>query len=158
MQASKSGRALTGRYELMHPTNYLKAADLGERDVTVTIHGIFEEHLVMQGGKKEAKPALALRSKAGRVLGKKLILNKTNAKLIAAATKEKLVQNWIGHEITLYATTTKGAKGEEMDCIRVRGRVNQSASEVPEDMSRAPERIDEAGADEPASDNAGGAS
>lgn len=160
MQGSKSGEALTGRFELLHPSNYLKAADLGDRDVTVIVHGIFREHLVMTGGKKDVKPAITMRSRAGRVLGKKLILNKTNAKLIAATTNEKNVERWIGKEITLYATTCKGTRGETMDCIRVRAKVNMRADDIPEDMAAEPEPepsfMDEAeGADgrEPGSDD-----
>lgn len=139
MQGSKSGKPLSGHFGLMHPTNYVKAWDLNGKDVTVIISGIYEEHLVMQGGKKEVKPALTLRSRAGRALGKKLVLNKTNAKLIAAATGERLVERWVGREITIYPTTCKGAKGEEVECIRVRARINQRADDIPEEMARDPE-------------------
>lgn len=132
-------KPLTGRFELLHPTEYLKAADLGERDVTVVIAGIFEEVLTMQGNKKERKPVLTLANRAGRALGKRLVLNKTNAKLVAATTGEKSVERWIGKAITLYATTTKGARGETMDCVRVRARVNQRADEIPEAMAAEPE-------------------
>jgi hypothetical protein len=139
MQGSKSGKPLSGHFGLMHPTNYVKAWDLNGKDVTVIISGIYEEDLVMQGGKREKKPALTLKSRAGRALGKKLILNKTNSKLIAAATGERMVERWIGKEITIYPTTCKGQKGEETECIRVRARVNQRADEIPEDMAREPD-------------------
>lgn len=132
-------KPLTGRFELLHPTEYLKAADLGERDVTIVIEGIYEEVLTMQGNKKERKPVLKLQNRAGRVLGKRLVLNKTNAKLIAAAVGEKSVERWAGKAITLYATTTRGARGETMDCVRVRAKVNNRADEIPEAMAADPE-------------------
>jgi hypothetical protein len=46
------------------------------------------------------------------------VMNKTNMKIIKK-WHGKETDNWIGKQITLYATTCK-MKGEVVDCIRVR--------------------------------------
>lgn len=130
-----SGKAITGHVELIHPSKYIKAADLRGKDVTVVIDKLEWEDLVMAGGKRDRKVAIVMRSKAGRVLEKKWIAPKTVLRQIAAVLAEKDVGKWGKGEVTLYPTTCRGADGGMVECIRVRVRTNARAGDVPEDMA-----------------------
>lgn len=166
MGANKSGstgKIITGHMELVIPSKYLKSADLHGRDVNVVIDHVEWEDLVMQGGKRDRKPAIHIRSVKGVKLSKLWVVGKTVLRQIGGALGETDVGKWAGGKVTMYPTTCKGATGGIVECIRVRGRANARADEEPTaDMMKEPEIppefIDEAGADEPASDNAGGAS
>lgn len=142
-------RPLTGHHALVYPTEYVKAADLKGRDVTVVIDAIMMEMLTMVGGKREEKAVVTLRTVAGKPLGKRLILNKTNLRSIAGVLSEPMVHLWPGGRVTLYPTTCRGGDGKEQECVRVRVRVNANAADVPEAMAEAPvprtEFADEAG-------------
>jgi hypothetical protein len=128
---------LTGHIDLVYPTKYVKAADLKGRDVTVRVVCLERDVLVMAGGKKEFKNILTMETLAGQRLGKQLVLNKTNARLIASQ-HGPVVGDWSGKEVTLYPTTTKCGR-EIVECVRVRGRVTRNAEDVPEDMAREPD-------------------
>lgn len=130
-------RLVTCHIDLAFPTNYVKAADLKGKDATVRVVCVENDALVMAGGKKEFKNILTMESLAGQRLGKKLVLNKTNARIIAGQ-HGPIMGNWTGKEITLYPTTTKCGR-EIVECVRVRGRVTRNAEEIPEDMAREPE-------------------
>lgn len=162
MGASRgTGERIAGHLELLYPSEYVKACDLHGKDVTVIIDHAEWEALVMAGGKRDRKVAIHLRSVKGAALGKRWIVGKTVLRQLGAACGSTDVSAWSGKKVTLFPTTCKGARGEIMECIRVRVKVNARAEDVPEDMSAAPaprpEFIDEAGADD-ASDTAGGAS
>jgi hypothetical protein len=112
-------------YRLLHPRNYLSAADLDGKDFTLTILSISHEELTMEGGKKDVQPVITF-DKAK----KKFVLNRTNAKTIAGQYGPD-VDQWVGKPITLYPTTTK-AKGEITDCIRIRPGKAFSRGEIAE--------------------------
>jgi hypothetical protein len=99
--------------ELLYPSDYVAAADLKGKDVTVTIDRVEKNELQMAGGKKEIKPVLYFTNAK-----KKLVLNKTNAKAIARL-HGSVAENWAGKQIVLYATTTKCGR-DVVDCVRVR--------------------------------------
>jgi len=100
---------------LMFPTDYVTAADLAGQDKTVTIASVAQEELTMQGGVKETQWIVSFAEAK-----KKLVLNKTNAKLIAAHHGDES-DDWIGKQVTLYPTQCKFGR-ETVDCIRVRGK------------------------------------
>lgn len=100
--------------DLMFPSKYLKAADLMGKDATVTISGVKADDLQMNNGTKERKYVISFVG-----TDKMLVLNKTNAKSIAAALNEKRAVKWTGQKITLYPTECM-AFGKITDCIRVR--------------------------------------
>lgn len=168
MNASASGKAsdqrqgaIVGHYALLFPTDYVKACDLKGRDVTVSIDHLEYELLQMQGGKKERKVVAYLRAvgkdgSPGAMLGKRLVMNKTNMKSIAKVAGDPDVSKWAGTRITLWPTMCRGADGSQVECIRVRVRTNTNAAEVPAEMSEAPapraDFVDEANA----GDTAGG--
>ncbi|MBK9260809.1 MAG: hypothetical protein IPM54_13445 [Polyangiaceae bacterium] len=132
-----TAQKITGHIDLAYPTKYVKAADLKGRDVTVRIVCLESDVLVMQGGKKERKNVLTMATLQGKQLGKQLVLNKTNARLIAGQ-HGPLIEAWTGKEITIYPTTTKCGR-DMVECVRVRGRVTKNAEDVPDDMARDPE-------------------
>lgn len=142
------GEALRGHLELVYPSEYVKAADLRGRDVTVIIADITKETLVMVGGKKDRKAVITMRARnkdgsPGQLLGKRWVVGKTVLRQIGAATGEKVMANWLGKEVTMYPTTCRGKEGKEVECIRVRVRVDQHANEVPDDMAAEPEPMPE---------------
>ena len=102
--------------ELMFPSDYLAAVELGGRDVTLTIKSVKREKLTMTGGATETKPVLFFENTKDS--DKRLILNKTNASTIQQLYGST-AEDWIGQKITLYATTTKFGN-ETVDCIRIR--------------------------------------
>lgn len=130
---------ITGHLELLYPSEYVKAADLKGKDVTVVIDHLTWENLVMAGGKKDRKVTVHLKSARGVALEKRWVVGKTVLRQIAASLGgETDVSKWSGGKITMYPTTCKGGTGATVECIRVRVRVNQSATEVSEEMSAAP--------------------
>jgi len=92
------------------PSTYIRALDLGQNRIVVTI-----SHLKLEdvGGDGERKPVLYFE---GREKG--LVLNKTNANSITEITGTDDYSKWHGSEITLFATTTD-YKGKTTPCIRV---------------------------------------
>ncbi len=97
------------------PSKYLSAADLNG-DTTVIIEGIGREDF-----NGEPKPVLQLRD------SKDLVLNKTNAKIIAGLYGDE-IDLWSGRGIVLYATDVD-FRGEMVQAIRIR-RKRPEAPEV----------------------------
>lgn len=100
-------------FKLLHPRNYISSADLDGKDVTLTIQSVAHEDLVGEGGRKDNMPVITF-DKAK----KKMVLNRTNAKLIASQHGPD-VDGWTGKQVTLYPTTVR-AKGESVEAIRIR--------------------------------------
>lgn len=148
---SGNGPAITGHVDLVYPTEYVKAADLKGKEVTIIIELVTWENLVMAGGKRDRKAAIHMRSASGKPIGKKWIVGKTVLRQIAKALNERDIGNWGGGRVTMYPTTCRGGGGEEMECIRVKVRTNAAATDVPDDMSaepvKRPEFADEAESD-----------
>lgn len=90
------------------PSTYLKAADLQGKRVTVTIDKVVMEDI---GG--EHKPILKFQGKDRGV-----VLNRTNANMIAEITGSEETGDWQGARIVLYPTKTD-FQGKRVDCIRV---------------------------------------
>ena len=151
---SNKGEALRGHLELVYPSEYVKAADLKGRDVTVIIDDVWRESLVMVGGKKDRKAVISMRARnrdgsPGQVLGKRWVVGKTVLRQIGATLRSVLMDEWIGKEVTLYPTTCRGKEGKEVECIRVRVRVDQAANEIPAEMAAEPEPAADFVIDEP---------
>jgi len=99
--------------DLMFPSRYLKAADLQDKPLSLTIKQVFRDQVRMSNGSISEKYILRFRETE-----KELILNKTNAKGIAKLLREPKAVNWAGSVIVLKPTTCE-AFGEIVDCIRV---------------------------------------
>lgn len=99
-------------FKLLYPSLYLAACDLMGKEPKVTITSITVEEIKTEKGAE--KKVIA------RFAGKEkmMILNKTNAKTIAKRHGND-TDDWIGKQITLYATTCQ-AFGETHECLRIR--------------------------------------
>jgi hypothetical protein len=112
---------------LMFPTEFLCAADLKGKDVTLTIGKLAREELRSEDGSKE--PAwvveFAEMQRRPKDQRKRWVLNKTNAttlgKLHGTESNE-----WVGKRVTLFPTTCM-AFGERVECIRVRDKAPSAA-------------------------------
>lgn len=98
------------------PSKYLRAHDLGDDAVVVTIDRVgFETIKNTQTGLDERKPSLHFHE----FPGKPLVLNKTNAKKISTLLKSSDTDDWPHQQIQIYATETQfGA--DTVACIRVK--------------------------------------
>jgi len=100
-------------YKLLYPSEYLCAADLQGKAVTVEIESVKVEELQSADGHEDQKPVIRFTGKA-----KRLVMNKTNAKSIAAIHGND-TDGWAGKKIILHPTTCE-AFGETVECIRVK--------------------------------------
>jgi hypothetical protein len=98
------------------PSKYLRATDLGDDAVLVTIERVgFETIKNTQTGMDERKPSLHFHE----FPNKPLVLNKTNAKKISQLLKSSDTDDWDHKQIQIYATETQfGA--DTVACIRVK--------------------------------------
>lgn len=104
------------------PSQYLKVADVGDSEPVVTIERVELEEV---GRTKEVKPVMYF---AGKRKG--LVLNKTNAKRIAELVGSPETEDWIGHRIRLFATSTEFS-GETVECLRVKAANGAPPAVVP---------------------------
>jgi len=113
------------------PSSYLKAADLQGRRVTVAIDKVVMEDI---GG--EHKPVVKFQGK-----DRGIVLNKTNAAMIAEIAGSEETDDWHGVKVTLYPTKTD-FQGKRVDCIRVdyptNGAAPKRAPEPPVDEDSIP--------------------
>lgn len=100
-------------------SNYLKAEDLGGREVPVTI----EKTEVIELNKKH-KLYLSFVGKE-----KGLVLNKTNAAVIAKEYGDEY-NTWGSKPIILFPTVTE-YEGKTVDCIRIRIQLDIAEEEIP---------------------------
>lgn len=97
----------------MFPSEYLRGDDL-EGDTTLTIRGVRMEELKRRDGTSETKPVMYFTDEK-----RKLVLNQTNAHVIAECLQSDQSSTWKGKRITFYATPVD-AFGEMRNAVRVR--------------------------------------
>jgi hypothetical protein len=95
------------------PSRYWKAADL-KQPTRLKIVEVNMETLKARDGTSSRKPVIYFHGKK-----KALAVNATNFDSIVNITGEFNSDDWVGHEVELFATTTMMG-GKETDCIRVR--------------------------------------
>jgi hypothetical protein len=100
------------------PSKYLKAADIGETDLALTIKEVVME-TVGQGEEAEGKPIIYFNETE-----KGLVLNKTNTNTIKGLYSAE-TDNWVGKTIALFATEVDFA-GKQTLALRVRMRPPQA--------------------------------
>lgn len=103
-------------YELLFPSDYIKAADLienGGRDVVLTIKTVQLDELQMRGGKTRMRGVMTFANAK-----KKLVLNRTNGDIIASIHGRDFGL-WPGKSITIYPTKVRFGR-DTVDAIRVR--------------------------------------
>ncbi len=113
------------------PSNFLKADDLGGKNVTVEIEEVtFEE--IGQGRDKEHKIIVAFKGKS-----KKLIANKTNCNTIAKLVGSDDTDLWPGHRIIL---TSREVDYQGTPTLAIRVSLNKPVSaQVKEAAKKTPE-------------------
>jgi hypothetical protein len=108
------------------PSNYLKAADLNDRNVMVVMDRVEMEDI---GG--DHKPILYFQGK-----DKGLVLNKTNSNNISAIYGDD-TDEWTGRQIVLYPAMTD-FQGKTVPCIRVRAPAAKDKPVQPSPQSESP--------------------
>jgi hypothetical protein len=98
----------------MYPSDWLKASDCQDGDMTLTITNITKERI---GNGRDAQDKWALYFEE---VEKGMILNKTNTMTIAKLYGDD-TDDWIGKKVTLYATEVQFQK-EMVDAIRIRSK------------------------------------
>lgn len=93
------------------PKKFLSAPDLKGRRVTVTIAGV----AMMEVGDDDEGHKPVVKFKGAE---KGMVLNKTNASMIAEIAKTTETDEWVGVRIVIYPTKTDYA-GKRVDCVRV---------------------------------------
>lgn len=99
--------------QLLNQSDYVCAAELGGRDLAVTITKVEIKDLNVVGSNQKKRKAVVNFDRC-----KPLVLNRTNEGTIVKLHGSN-ARDWAGKRITLYPTTTTFGK-ERMDCIRIR--------------------------------------
>ncbi len=86
-----------------------------EKDLTLTIAKVVKEMVTGANGKKEQCMVMYFKE----TQYKPMILNRTNAKTITSLCGSAYVEDWIGHRVTLYGSTTR-LGGDVVECLRIR--------------------------------------
>lgn len=105
----------------MSESKYLKRADVG-RGKLLTITECLQQNVAKESEKPEMKWVLFFAEE-----DKGMVLNRTNAELVAMFTGERNSDNWGGHKIVAYDDPTISFGGKIVGGIRVRAPRNQTA-------------------------------
>lgn len=101
-------------------SKFLKKEDCG-KGVLLTIDHVGQENVAKAGAPEELKWCLYWKEEANP-----LVLNSTNAQLIASITGEQDTDNWGGKKVVLYHDPTVSFAGKVTGGIRVRAPRNQA--------------------------------
>lgn len=94
------------------PSKYLRATDIGDRQVKVIMSHV-EIESVGQGNEAEHKPVVYFeKSKKG------MVLNKTNAEILARAYGDEM-DDWSGKEVIIYVAEVQFKK-EMVEALRLK--------------------------------------
>lgn len=99
-------------YRKLFKSQWFTAGELDGGELTLTVEKVTVETVKNQGGEEEC-PTLHFKEHK-----KPLVLNKTNAKAIAAKHGCD-ADDWIGKQITFRESVTSFG-GEEVPCVRVK--------------------------------------
>jgi hypothetical protein len=102
------------------PSKYLKASDLQDRSVPVTMSHVALEDV----GDSERKPVLYFQGK-----NKGLVLNKTNSRAIAGVYGDD-TDHWDGKSLVLFPAMVD-FRGDQVEAIRVRAPRQKDTSKQP---------------------------
>ena len=102
---------------LINP-DYLGAYSLDPgKDMVLTIGQVKKEMITGTGGKQEQCTVCHWQENQ-----KPMILNVTNCKTISKLLKTPYIEQWAGHRVQIYATTTRMG-GETVECLRIRDKL-----------------------------------
>ena len=110
------------RVSEMYESKWLRSADLGDEDATVTIKRLREEEV---GTDKEGKEESKLVAYFAE-WDKPLVLNKTNTLTLAAILGDE-TDDWINKRVTLFVTEVQFGK-EMVPAIRIRKKLPRPAA------------------------------
>ena len=94
-------------------------------DLTLTISKVAKEVVTGNSGRKEQCMVMYFKEPNY----KPMILNRTNAKSIQALVGSAFVEDWVGHKVTLYASTTRFG-GDVVECLRIRPTVSEQTTAI----------------------------
>jgi hypothetical protein len=100
----------------LFPSKFLKADDVEDADLTLTMKELKQEKMGPDDGEGEMKPVLYFNETE-----KGLVLNVTNAKVIQGLYG-KTIEKWVGQKVVLFWTEV-GFKGEMKPAIRIHTKV-----------------------------------
>lgn len=105
-------------FDELVPTNskYLKQTDVGEAGVILTVRGFKQESMEADDGSKEDKIILYFMEPDY----KPMVLNKTNAQLLALATGAKVAGDAKGKQVIIYADPSVGFGGKMTGGLRIK--------------------------------------
>ncbi len=119
-------------------SNYLKKEDC-DPAILVTIKGdLTQENLAMEGKPEEKKWLIHFEE-----LEKPMVLNSTNAQLIAMAVGSENSEDWSGKQIVLYNDPNVSFQGKLVGGIRVRVRAPKSKQPVTSKKPTKPNDVDD---------------
>lgn len=110
----------------MIESKFLKKEDVGERGVLVTISGVEQKNVAMQGAEPDLKWTLIFEE-----LDKPMVLNSTNIHMCAKACGSDDTDHWNGKKIVLYEDPNVSFGGKLVGGIRIRAPRTQAAPAVP---------------------------
>lgn len=105
-------------------SRFLKRSDVGSGTL-MTIRKLTQENVAKEGVEPEMKWCLHFDES-----DKPLVLNSTNAQLIAVITQEEDTDNWTDHKIVLYDDPSISFGGKLVGGIRIRAAKNQPKKPV----------------------------
>ena len=104
--------------------DYLGAYALPDgNDLTLTIQKVTKELVTGNSGRKEQCMVMYFKEPNY----KPMILNRTNSKSIQTLVGSPYVEDWAGHKVTLYGSTTRFG-GDVVECLRIRPTVTENAT------------------------------
>jgi len=113
------------------PSKYLKASD-AEEDLQLTVKSVKLE-LIGQGQQAEQKPVLYFEEEP-----KGMVLNKTNAKMLAKIAKSDDTDEWKGVKVRIIATEVE-YQGDLVMSLRIReAKRNTATRQAPAEPTEAP--------------------
>lgn len=106
-------------------SNFLKKEDCGQ-GILVTIKSVEEQNVAKEGVEPEMRWCVFFGE-----CEKPLVLNSTNAQLIAGITGQQNTDGWTGHRVVLYNDPAISFQGKIVGGIRVRAPRGAAAGKAP---------------------------
>jgi len=111
-----SNKTATHFKKLFNPKYLGSYAFEPNKDLVLTVDRVVQEEVVGDKGQKEVRPVVYFTEDV-----KPLILNSTNAKMIAKIAQSNYIEDWAGQSIQL-GVSMVSAFGDEVEAVRVRAK------------------------------------
>ena len=126
----------------MIESKFLKKEDVGgERGMLVTISGVQQANVALQGADPEMKWTLSFDE-----MDKPMVLNSTNIHMCAKACGADDTDGWIGKKVVIYEDPNVSFGGKLVGGIRIRARRTVAEPVVPQ---KKPQKFDDIESDIP---------